>query len=142
VIVLDTSFLVAFHNERDAHHPAARTLMEEFLAEKWGRGLLLEYVFLEAVTVLGVRRDLATALQVGRILLDARELDFIPCSDLFLDTWEAFATQGGTRLSFTDSAIYGVAQERAAGQVLTFDEEFRKVKGLHVFPEEHPAGRA
>ena len=47
MIVLDSSFLVAFHNERDAHHGAARGLMERFLEGEWGRGLLLEYVVLE-----------------------------------------------------------------------------------------------
>jgi predicted nucleic acid-binding protein len=141
VIVLDASFLVAFHNERDAHHLTARTLMEAFLAEKWGRGLLLEYVFLEVVTVLLVRRDVATARQVGRILLEAQELEFIPCSDFFRDTWNAFAAQRGTRLSFTDAAIHAVAKERAAGQVLTFDEEFRKVPGLLVLPAEDGSGQ-
>ena len=52
MIVLDSSFLIRFHNERDAHHSAACVLMEQFLAGAWGKGLLLEYVFLEVVTVL------------------------------------------------------------------------------------------
>jgi len=135
VIVLDSSFLIAFHNERDNHHPAARTLMDAFLADQWGRGLLLEYVFLEVVTVLLLRRDLATATHVGRILLTAQELDFVPCSDFFLETTEAFSRQSQTRLSFTDVAIAKVARERADGLVATFDEEFRKVPGLHVLPQ-------
>jgi len=41
-----------------------------------GRGLLLEYVFLEVATVLLVRRDLGVVARVGRLLLDAEELDF------------------------------------------------------------------
>jgi len=61
VIVLDSSFLVGFYNERDAHHPVARTLMGRFLAGTWGAGLLLEYVFLEIMTVLLLRRDLPVA---------------------------------------------------------------------------------
>ena len=132
MIVLDSSFLVAFHNSRDAHHATARTLMDRFLAREWGQGLLLEYVFLEVMTVLLVRRDLETAIRVGRILLDAAELDFVPCSDLFLETMEGFSKQSGTRLSFVDAAIAGVARSRAAGMVVTFDEEFRKIEGLHV----------
>jgi predicted nucleic acid-binding protein len=43
VIVLDSSFLIAFHNPSDAHHRAASVLMERFLAGEWGKGLLLEY---------------------------------------------------------------------------------------------------
>ncbi len=61
MIVLDSSFIVGFFNERDAHHAAASTLMDQFLAGNWGKGLLLEYVFLEVVTVLMARRDLRVA---------------------------------------------------------------------------------
>jgi predicted nucleic acid-binding protein len=134
VIVPDSSFLIGFHNERDAHHQAALTLMDRFLAGEWGKGLLLEYIFLEIVTVLLVRRDHAVAARVGRILLDAAELEFVPCSDLFLDTFQNFSTQAGTRLSFADAAILSVARSRADGLILSFDEEFRKIAGLCVNP--------
>ena len=52
MIVLDSSFRIAFHSERDAHHPAASILMGRSLNGEWGRGLLLDYVFLEVATVL------------------------------------------------------------------------------------------
>jgi predicted nucleic acid-binding protein len=135
VIVLDSSFLIAFHNARDAHHAAAASFMDQFLAGRWGRGLLIEYVFLEVMTVLLVGRDLPTAARVGRILLNARELDFVPCSDIFLETTADFSTQAGTRLSFADVAIASIARSRAKGSVLTFDQEFRKVAGLRIFPD-------
>jgi predicted nucleic acid-binding protein len=134
VIVLDSSFLIGYHNERDAHHSAALTLMDRFLAGEWGKGLLLEYIFLEIVTVLLVRRDHAVAVRVGRILLDAAELEFVPCSDLFPDTFQNFSTQAGTRLSFADVAILNVARSRADGLILSFDEEFRKIASLRVNP--------
>ena len=127
--------MVAFHNERDAHHAKAAAAMQDFLAGRWGEGLLLEYVFLEVVTVLLARRDIATASHVGRILLDAAELEFVPCSDIFLDTVQAFTTQKGTRLSFADMAIATVAGTRADGQILTFDDEFRKLGGVEVYPQ-------
>lgn len=135
MIVLDSSFLIGFHNERDAHHPAARMLMDEFLAGAWGRGLLLEYVFLEIMTVLVVRRGVSTARQVGRILLDAEELEFVPCSGFFLAVFQTFSTQPGIRLSFADAAIVETARERAEGQVLTFDQEFRRIHGLRIYPD-------
>ena len=132
MIVLDSSFIISFYNERDALHSSAATLMERFLNREWGRGLLLEYVFLEVATVLLIGRDLTVAARVGRLLLDADELDFVPCSDLFSDTLQIFTEQGKTRLSFTDAAIAHVARERARGLVLTFDEEFRKLPGIRV----------
>jgi predicted nucleic acid-binding protein len=132
MIVLDSSFLIGFHNERDLHHNAACTLMERFLAGEWGRGLLLEYVFLEVATVLLVRRNLEVAARVGTLLIQAIELDFVPCSDLFSDAFEVFTRQAGTRLSFADAAIAYVAQERTNGLVLTFDEEFSKLPGIRI----------
>lgn len=106
--------------------------MERFLSGQWGRGLLLEYVFLEVATVLLVRRNLEVAARVGRLLLDADELDFVPCSDLFSGAFEMFTHQGSTRLSFADAAIAYVAQKRAEGLVLTFDEEFNKLPGIRI----------
>lgn len=135
MIVLDSSFLIAFHNERDFHHAKACALMHRFLAGAWGQGLLLEYVYLEIVTVLLVRRDLSIATRIGRVLLNADELEFVPCSDLFLETVEAFSTQAGTRLSFADVAITGVARSRADGRILSFDEEFKKVSDLQINPD-------
>lgn len=106
--------------------------MERFLNGEWGRGLLLEYVFLEVATVLLVRRDCTVAARVGRLLLDAGELDFVPCSDLFSDAFEIFTHQKSRRLSFADAAIAFVAQRRADGLVLTFDEELGKLPGIHI----------
>jgi predicted nucleic acid-binding protein len=132
VIVLDSSFLIAFHNPKDAHHAAASVVMERFLASEWGKGLLLEYVFLEVVTVIMLRLDLAAATGAGRILLEAEELEFVPCSDHFLETLDRFSRQNGTRLSFVDAALAQAARKRADGQILTFDAEFRKLPGLRV----------
>jgi predicted nucleic acid-binding protein len=132
MIVLDSSFLIGFHNERDAHHGLASAWMERFLSGEWGRGLLLEYVFLEVATVLLVRRNLEVASRVARLLLEAEELEFVPCSDLFLETFETFAGQGSTRLSFADAAIAHVARQRAHGLVLTFDDELRKADAIRV----------
>jgi hypothetical protein len=97
-----------------------------------GPGLLLEYVFLEVATVLLVRRDAGVAARVCELLLDADELDFVPCSDLFSDAFQIFRRQVGTRLSFAHPAIAHVARERAEGRALTFDEELGKALGIPV----------
>lgn len=134
MIVLDSSFLIAHYNERDIHHKAARRLMERFLEAEWGRGLLLEYVFLEIVTVLLARRGLAVADAVGRVLLQSKELEFVPCSDFFSGTLETFRNQTRGALSFTDAAIVTAARQRAQGLVATFDADFRELAGITVVP--------
>jgi predicted nucleic acid-binding protein len=134
VIVLDSSFLVAYHNERDIHHRAAADAMEELVAGAWGRALLLEYVFLEVVTVLVARRGLQTASRVATALLEAREVDFLPCSDVFLEALETFRSQRRGTLSFTDAAIVTVARKSGGCPVATFDADFRRVDGISVVP--------
>jgi len=134
MIVLDSSFLVAYHNRRDVHHGAAAATMERLAAAEWGPALLLEYVFLEVVTVLLARRGLDVAVRVATILLQARDVEFVPSSDLFLDVLETFRAQRHGRLSFTDAAIVTVARNRDARFVATFDRDFRRVEGLAVVP--------
>jgi predicted nucleic acid-binding protein len=109
--------------------------MERLLADEWGAPLLLEYVFLEVVTVLLARRGLEVASQVAMVLLQAREVEFVPCSDIFLNTLETFRTQRGTRLSFTDAAIITVARQREARFLASFDQDFRQVSGLVLVPD-------
>ena len=138
MVVLDSSFLVAFHNRRDRHHRAAAGAMERLLADEWGRALLLEYVFLEVVTVLLARRGIETASRVATVLLQAREVDFVPCSDVFAPTLETFCSQRDGRLSFTDAAIVTVARERQARFVATFDRDFLNLAGITVVPTPRP----
>jgi predicted nucleic acid-binding protein len=134
VIVLDSSFLIAYHNTRDAHHEAAAAAMTDFLEGKWGRGLLLEYVFLEVVTVLMARRGPRIASEVADVLLGARELEFVPCSGFFLGAVEVFQHQTKTRLSFVDAAIVNIARDRADGLVATFDRELAGVQSITAIP--------
>ena len=135
MLLLDSSFLIAYHNTRDVHHAAAEGAMVRIVAGEWGRAGLLEYVFLEVVTVLLARRGRAVASDVGATLLRAREVDFIPCSDFFLDTLETFSHQPKRNLSFTDSAIVTVALRNAPSFVATFDGDFRDIKGVSVVPQ-------
>jgi predicted nucleic acid-binding protein len=134
VIVLDSSFLCAWYNESDVHHGAAAEVMRRFLAAEWGKGLLLEYVFLEVVTVLLARRGRESALEAAHHLLTARELELVPCSEIFHATLVTFRAQRGRRLSFTDAAIVTVARQLERALVATFDRGFDQVEGLQVVP--------
>jgi predicted nucleic acid-binding protein len=133
-VLVDASFLVAFHNERDVHHQRAVRGMEELLAGHWGGALLLEYIFLEVVTVLLVRRGLETAREVADILAHAAELEFVPCSDLFASALDIFRRQSGSRLSFADAALVAAARQRGISHLATFDEGLREIGGLTLVP--------
>jgi predicted nucleic acid-binding protein len=49
VVLLDSSVLIAYHNERDIHHPAAALVMNDFTAGVWGTGVLLEDVKIQGL---------------------------------------------------------------------------------------------
>jgi predicted nucleic acid-binding protein len=134
VIVLDSSLLVAFHNTRDAHHDDATRTMDRVVAGDWGRAVLLEYVVVEVATVLLARRDLATAVRLTRTLLASREVDFLPCSDVFAESLETFAAQKRGALSFTDAAIVTVARTEPDAVVATFDRGLARAGGITAVP--------
>ncbi len=134
MLILDSSFLIAFHNKQDAHHSAAARAMEDLLGGKFGRALLLEYVFLEVVTVLLARRGLPVATSVAQALLNAREVEFVPCSEFFIEVFETFSSQKKTSLSFTDAAIVTMAKRQSGAFIATFDKDFRSIEGISVVP--------
>jgi predicted nucleic acid-binding protein len=135
VILLDSSFLIAYHNTGDIHHAAAARAMAPLVAGRWGRAVLLEYVFLEVVTVFLLRRGPDAALQVGSTLLGAREIDFEPCSDHFVETLATFRMQEAEWLSFVDAAIVAAARRGPGRVVATFDRGFRGLEGVTIVPE-------
>ena len=134
VIVLDSILLIAFCNRRDVHHAAAASVMDSLLRGDFGRLLLIEYVFLEVVTVLLARRGHRATLDVADILLDAEEVDFLPCSDLFRDALREFRARGASRPSFADAAIVAAAQRHGAEYIAAFDEGFRGIEGTRMIP--------
>lgn len=134
MVVLDSSFLVAVHNQSDVNHPAAKEAFDRLVKGEWGEILLPEYVFLEIMTVLAARRDLTTAVSAGEILLGAREIEFVPCSAHFLEAYRIFREQPAFHLSFADAGVVAIARARGATTVATFDDDFRAVPDLEVVP--------
>ncbi len=134
MVFLDASFLIAYHNSCDVHHDAAVALMEELVEGRWGSLKLLEYVLLEVATVLLIRRDLAVASRVTSLLLEAREVEFIACSEFFLQTLETFQGQASTKLSFVDAALVAAARRDQGAFIATFDEGFQDIEDISVLP--------
>lgn len=134
MIVFDSSFLVAYHNERDVHHASAVRVMGRVREGEWGAALLPEYVFLEVTTVIAARLGLKEAVAVGETLLASGEVEFIPCSEFFLDSFDVFRSQPDGEMSFADAAIVAIARRRGAPFVATYDRDFRRVEGITVIP--------
>lgn len=132
MIVLDSSFFVAFKNRRDIHHAEALEYMP--WVARQAPMLVHEYAFVEMVTVLAARVGHAEAVESGQELLDSSEVEFVPGSPSFTGAWARFWLQKGTVHSLADAAMLQLAEERGATHIATFDREFRKAKGLKVVP--------
>jgi predicted nucleic acid-binding protein len=132
MIVLDTSFFVAYRNERDVHHARARDAWPRVLDA--APVLLHEYALAEMAAVLVRKLGPEAAALHTAPLLDAVEVEFVPASPGFRAVWQRFQAQRGTRHSLADLALLQLAEDRGAPAIATFDEEFRKAKGLAVVP--------
>ncbi len=108
--------------------------MRRLIEGEWGPALLPEYVFLEVTTVLLLRRNLATAVEVGEILLRAREVEFVPSAEVFVDAWRDFREQQRTKLSFADAAVVATTQRRNANAIATFDRALGRAAGREIVP--------
>lgn len=132
MIILDTSFFVAYKNERDDHHEEASRHWPAVIGA--APVLLHEYALAEITAVLVRRVGVERTVQHGQELLDASEVEFVPASPGFPAAWKRFAGQRGTRHGLADAAMLQLAEERGARLIATFDEEFRKARGLKVLP--------
>ncbi len=135
MIVVDSSILIAFNNPRDVLHGRAQDAMQRFASGMWGKGLLLEHVFIETVSVLKRKLTPAAAIHAGGYLRRAHQLEFVPTSEAFLAYWNEFQSDYLSPLSFVDKAIAVTARQRSGGKVLTFDKAFREIPGIVVLPE-------
>ena len=134
MIVLDSSFLIAFYNEKDVHHPPALETMKQITQEKWGGVILPEYVFVEVMTVVMIKKNLLSAVSLGTSLLEAKEVEFVPGSDFFSQAFEIFRNQRKPKLSFVDAAIVAIAKKYKTEFVATFDTDFENIDGLKIIP--------
>jgi predicted nucleic acid-binding protein len=131
MILLDTSFLVAYFNQGDENHQKATKIIKDVVEKKFGTTYITDYIFNETVTVALMRmKDLHKATRIGDYMLRALETIRIE-EDMFLDAWQIFRSQKGTRLGFTDCTTIATMRHHGIDNVATFDEDFTKISGIN-----------
>jgi predicted nucleic acid-binding protein len=134
VIVVDSSFVLAYCNLRDVNHALAAKAFERLAAGQWGKGLILDWVFIEVVTVLKRKCGSLAAFEASSYLRHAHQLEFVQGSELFRSALSFFEADAHSPLGFVDHAVATVARQRCGGKVLTFDAAFRGLPGITVEP--------
>jgi predicted nucleic acid-binding protein len=132
MILLDSSFLVAYANTRDKNHGSALKIQKDIDDGKYGTMVITDYIFDEIVT--RMFKEVAYAGNIsnyGQAILDTIELMQVD-ENIFNASWEIFKEQKGTRFSFTDCTSIAACRISGIAAIGTFDLEFEKVKDLNV----------
>ena len=123
MVILDTSFLYAYFNDQDAHHLKALSIAKEL----HGQALYFpSSVFFELLNLFSMRKNIETAMQVGKNLLAPDSAaTLLKMDDSFLDeTWGTFQKNAPSHLSLTDSSVLYVALEYGS-DLITFDQALK-----------------
>lgn len=131
MILLDTSFIVSYNNERDENHERALRVMNDITSNKYGEAAITDYIFDESMTVLLVRlKELNRVVRIGEKL---NELTMQTVGNaIFEIAWSLFRNQKTNKLSFTDCTTIACMQEMNIPLLATFDQEFKKIEGIAV----------
>jgi predicted nucleic acid-binding protein len=135
MILLDTSFLVAYSHENDENHKKAFELIKDIVKGKYGDPCISDYIFDETVTVVYVRtKRLKEAVKIGQKLLLGTEI--VGIDDFLFDmSWNIFKNQKNREFSFTDCTTISIMIKKRITNLATFDKEFKKIKKINVIPE-------
>jgi predicted nucleic acid-binding protein len=131
MIVLDTSFVVAYFNTNDQNHGRAVDTAKA-LAIKNPELYITDYIFGEIVTVSLLRlKDIKKAAKIGNAVL--RSCNIISADrNVFDEAWDMFSRQK-LWLSFVDCITVATMREQRIREIATFDKDFTKIEGITVF---------
>ena len=130
MIFLDTSFVVAYYNNRDSNHDKALKLMRVLESGRYGHFCMTDYIFSECATVIFVRlKNLLKTAKIGDDITRITRI-FITGKDVFEDSWQIFKSQENTKLSFADCSIVSFMKRAKIKHIATFDEDFNRISGI------------
>lgn len=119
VIVLDSSFIIAFYLSEDSNHEKALKLAEQNSEETM---LLSDVILFETLTVLNYKAGIKRAKEAYDELLGNRYIQFLHFTEIEKNEILAQFFEQKKKLSFADSSVVYLAG-RGKIRVLTFDKE-------------------
>ncbi|MCD4841504.1 MAG: PIN domain-containing protein [Methanosarcinales archaeon] len=135
MIFLDSSVIIAYKNADDINHKKAQDIFHHISKGKYGKAVISEFILSEVTTVLALKINLDAAVEVGNVLLDAREIEIVKASDVFERAWEIFRDQGNTNFSFVVTSILACMELGNIKRIATFDKDFLTIQSLDVVRE-------
>ncbi len=130
-ILLDTSFVIAFDNEKDVHHKKAREIWNKIENIQYGQYFISDYIFDEIVAV-SLRKSND---KKGTIVLCEKLIQSIPIINLdkhmFDEAWRIFK-ETKTNMNFTDCTNLVLLKLLGSDKIVTFDKAFKELDDVEV----------
>lgn len=124
VLVGDSSYFVALTDRKDRWHRDALRVKRGLS----GKFLVSDFVVDEAVTLIGSRRGGQPAQVLYEYFSDECEVEFVD-EDLLAEAMRYHLRFDG-QLSVTDSVILALMERSGIGELVSFDDDFDRVKGI------------
>lgn len=128
-IFLDSSFIIALVNDNDSLHEQALEYLELTEANEC---YISNLIINEVITVIGNKLGLEIAISTYALLTTifniVNEYDLVDFNSNVMLLYEAY----NTKLSFTDSSIIYIMEEEGIDNLLSFDNEFKKVDSIKL----------
>lgn len=130
MVMLDTSFVVAYYNTRDQNHGlAAKTVRS--MSSKNQPLYITDYIFGEIVTVSFLKlKEPSKAVNIGKTILRSCNLLHTE-KETFERAWKIFSEQK-LRLSFVDCVTIATMLDQKIQKIATYDGDFSKISGIEV----------
>ncbi|MBI4313926.1 MAG: type II toxin-antitoxin system VapC family toxin [Candidatus Omnitrophica bacterium] len=127
-VFVDTSFLFAYHYDKDPYHVAARNVVNEKVkAMQPLQWVVTDYIFDELMTVIQKFMSKESALEVGKRLFQDRAFDFkYLTSKDFEEAWAIFQRYQDKQWSFTDCTSYVWIRDNQPDYYLATDDDFNQ----------------
>lgn len=124
MILGDSSYFVALADRQDRWHPDALRVKESVPQDF----LVTDLIVAEAVTIVGSRRGGRPSKALYEYFIDSCDIEFVE-ERLLRDAMVHHLRYDG-RLSVADCVTLAVMGRRGVREVVSFDHDFDRVKGL------------
>lgn len=129
-VLIDSSVVCAYANTKDVNHLRAKKIIDEIVADRYGKPLITDHIFDEIVSVILRKKGKTLAVELGTYLLNSEFLLAKINETIFTNAWDTF--QEKNSFSFTDCTTLEFMKIFEIDHLATFDKEFKSIKGINV----------
>lgn len=131
-VFVDANYFIALFNETDSLHQKAKEIGAMLDRNKQSL-IISNFIFLEIVTVVSLRRGKETARVAGSSLLEAPHIEMIHVGPaLHQRSWKLFEKVEQKNISFVDCSSALLMEDENIYTLLTFDTTDFNVLQKHV----------